>query len=774
MDSGPTLKPKVAGKLNYGSSPARPPSTNTPSRPSSPTKSYVSTNGTDSTFRPRAKVNSSATTRRTVASSSNSSTVGGSASTTPRAGSPAKQNPRIKSPVTVTSTNGVNRTTLKSPTNNGASAPVTPEIRKTATASSSLRVAGEDYSRSRTGSVSLHHAVSFSSFKASSSSSSVVSSSPRMETGMGSKPGTVSASASPRLVASKSIMHLNTNNADRSQTSSPTLKIRAKVSNLAKAASADASAPPSPTSPPALSPTARSTVSVSRTRAQSSSTSVLGLSNTSNVDSSLRSTVSPPPQFYPITTAVPAANPHRFPSSRPTAASTITTSSTQQRPATAHHIFQSFSQSSSSSLDPTPNYAQPITKAASTSPRPQSSSGRPSLNGIAKVDPASIPLPPHSPPISSVSFSSRSSFSQSSAGNQPYAASSASSTTDSAVGTADPSLQHNYHGQPPKSNGGSAINGDEGSMRDVLDNLLQYTSGLKSPTDDDDDGESGVGRDGEDHKVKAEAKSNRKIADLEITNRSLLVINASLEATKHRQAREIRELRRKLRESRLILPPRAFRAVKSSLEPDELGDDEEDVDGDDGEEEWFDADDGSEGTGDEIYKRIKLMLESMLKTGQAALDKKTEDFGGGAKAPAKVLSPEEVKDWRGGADDQDEHGHDEHNASMDSSGFLLDSETGTDADRNEDVLLSQQLLRPHGGEDDSLPSGLRRISEGSSYYTSEEGGEDEDSFFENNINNDTMTSEDEVEAMTISGLSPPASPSPKIHPPPILITKPTL
>ena len=73
-----------------------------------------------------------------------------------------------------------------------------------------------------------------------------------------------------------------------------------------------------------------------------------------------------------------------------------------------------------------------------------------------------------------------------------------------------------------------------------------------------------------DRRIRAEAKSMRKVTapryilvdhgpngfhvpqieDLEITNRSLMVINASLEAAKHRQAKEIRDLRRRLRESR--------------------------------------------------------------------------------------------------------------------------------------------------------------------------------------------------------------------------------
>ncbi|KAI5475529.1 hypothetical protein MNV49_001307 [Pseudohyphozyma bogoriensis] len=51
-----------------------------------------------------------------------------------------------------------------------------------------------------------------------------------------------------------------------------------------------------------------------------------------------------------------------------------------------------------------------------------------------------------------------------------------------------------------------------------------------------------------------EAKVNRKILDLEITNASLLTINASLELLKLRHTKEIRDLRRKLRESRLLAP----------------------------------------------------------------------------------------------------------------------------------------------------------------------------------------------------------------------------
>ena len=92
-----------------------------------------------------------------------------------------------------------------------------------------------------------------------------------------------------------------------------------------------------------------------------------------------------------------------------------------------------------------------------------------------------------------------------------------------------------------------------------------------------------------------------QIADLEITNRSLLAINSSLESTKHRQAKEIRELRRRLRESILVLPPVAYRAAQSSIPESTLPDDEldDDDDDDDPEDEAI-----LEGTSDESYRRV--------------------------------------------------------------------------------------------------------------------------------------------------------------------------
>lgn len=98
-----------------------------------------------------------------------------------------------------------------------------------------------------------------------------------------------------------------------------------------------------------------------------------------------------------------------------------------------------------------------------------------------------------------------------------------------------------------------------------------------------------------------------KIADLEITTKSLLTINASLEAAKARQASEIRELRRKLRQARLALPPRSYKLL--------AGDDQglEENNEEDGESTDVDEEE------DESFQRIKHILDDLLISGRKAL-----------------------------------------------------------------------------------------------------------------------------------------------------------
>ncbi|KAK7465459.1 hypothetical protein VKT23_005436 [Stygiomarasmius scandens] len=249
---------------------------------------------------------------------------------------------------------------------------------------------------------------------------------------------------------------------------------------------------------------------------------------------------------------------------------------------------------------------------------------------VAKVDPASIPLPPHSPPASAVSFSSRSSVSRSSASHGEESQS-ANTTMSETTGK------------------GTVTNGD---LRSTLDTLVLFSGADDDlvPSEDEDHEKS------KERKVMDEAKSNRKIADLEITNRSLLAINSSLEATKHRQAKEIRELRRKLRESRLILPPRTFRAVTSQesdsstpLSPtqDDASDEDEDEDGDT----YLDKQNNKVGyddylaDDDDTYRRIRVRMNDLIETAQRALETSAKDFVG-STGGKKVLSAEEVRYWR--------------------------------------------------------------------------------------------------------------------------------
>ncbi|KAF9015692.1 hypothetical protein BDQ17DRAFT_1404244 [Cyathus striatus] len=500
--------------------------TNIP-RPASPTKHPLSTD----TFRPKAKVNSSATVRKPAsvvgsshprsASSRPNSSSGRDPVQPPRPASPTKVTPRVR--------NGALSPTIQ-PKVAGSSSlrSATPELRTRAfTASSDALRPTEEPARARNSSFSLQHSVSHSQLHPSNDAP------PRR------KPLELSPGSSTNI--------------------SPPARIKSKVTAVSRQDTSTAS----PSGSSHLSPRPPT----ARARAPSISSS-----------SSVRST--PPSQgIYPITAASPAANPHRYATPRP--------SPSRLNASISHNQYQPFGHIND---DSPVQYAR--------------------INGKAKVDPASIPLPPNSPPSSSLSFSSRSSVSHSS-----YASESSRSLSSA------PTTQRN---------------GSPEGLAATLDNLVSYVGNrvddsVDSGQDRDTDGEND-----EERKVRAEAKSNRKIADLEITNRSLLAINASLESTKNRQAKEIRELRRKLRESRLILPPVTFRAVKSSLDHDDTV---EESDESSGSEDEVEAE-------DEAYNRVKTILEGLLETGKQALEAKMEDFPEGGKGVAKVLTADEVRTWR--------------------------------------------------------------------------------------------------------------------------------
>jgi len=141
-----------------------------------------------------------------------------------------------------------------------------------------------------------------------------------------------------------------------------------------------------------------------------------------------------------------------------------------------------------------------------------------------------------------------------------------------------------------------------------------------------------------------------------------MVINASLEAAKHRQAKEIRDLRRKLRESRLILPPKAYRLVTSGG----VGYTSPDADLDDGDDEDDDTDEigvlDMDKINDEGFKRCRNLLETLLEDGRRALAAKPEDFEVAPRSATKVLHAEELRS-DADPDERDRH-DDEANTSM--------------------------------------------------------------------------------------------------------------
>ncbi|KAA1468110.1 hypothetical protein DENSPDRAFT_833316 [Dentipellis sp. KUC8613] len=384
-------------------------------------------------------------------------------------------------------------------------------------------------------------------------------------------------------------------NADRSSSPSPgaAIRVKAKISGLAKS-----SAPSSPLSDvhPASSPYATTRPIHHRTRAPS-------ISSMSLLSAPSSPQVSPKPMAYPITTTVPAANPHRYAPPRPS--------------------------------PPTSNFSHLPAAAVDDDTGVQYNARI--INATPKADPANIPLPPTSPPASTVSFSSRSSLSSASQNTQSSGFSRSTAPTLGSHVNGLGVIDRELDGSPNQQSALESLVGilDSDSGQDAASNPRSPLQGESRPDDPD-------------RKIRAEAKSDRKIKDLEITNRSLLAINSSLEATKHRQAKEIRELRRKLRESRLILPPREFRAVKSSLPAADLADDEDDDDEDEEEitEESF-------AKQDDTYRRVKCIIDGLLESGRAALAATPDDFREGGKAGTKVLNPEELRTWNG-ADDASE------------------------------------------------------------------------------------------------------------------------
>ncbi|KAK7058489.1 hypothetical protein VNI00_002123 [Paramarasmius palmivorus] len=373
------------------------------------------------------------------------------------------------------------------------------------------------------------------------------------------------------------------------------IKIKSKVSSVARPADSSSSSlsPPLAPSPRVRAPSISSSLSLNSSPVSSPTTHIHN------------------PTFYPITTATPAANPHRF-------------ATTRASPPPTHHYYQPFS-----SPVPSPNGRDDSSSSfvsRNTNPKPKPI--------VAKVDPTNVPLPPQSPSTSALSLSSRSSISGGGSWETPNHSPRTKTTSWDTPST-------NHHRTPSK------------DIVSAIDTLV-HVNGLNLSVSSDAGTETEPEED-EEAEVRAEAKSNRKIADLEISNRSLLAINSMLESTRNRQAKEIRELRRKLRESRLILPPRTYRTLTHSdsedLESESDGDEKE------GEEEKGVGENGhgekGKGKEDDTFLRLRMMVDDMIETGKKALASTPKDFGPVGRGGAKVLTEDEVRSWRGGHGEDD-------------------------------------------------------------------------------------------------------------------------
>ena len=389
------------------------------SRPPSPTKSSPSS---PSSFRPKAKPNTDATVVRKLSSSSSlcSSNPHNAPPSRSRPGSPFKPSRALSNGSEPNSSPKAR--IMARPTSRPRMSPISslePRQRALTAASAKLKPPHlED--RPRSGSViALHHTISLSNIGASAS--------PTL-----SRPP---LSAEPPLV-------------DTRRTNTPPIlapvKIKSKVTNLVK---------PTPTNlgdaaSRSLSPPYATTRPIhARVRAPS-------ITSTLSLNDPLSSA------FYPITTASPAANPHRYVPLR--------------------------APSPVCSYPSPPSETQPTRKSVL----------------VPKVDPTVVPLPPHSPPISALSLSSKSSVSRTST---PLNTDQTSDNKKSGVVSHIKRHSMDRIGQPSP-------------FLSQVDTKAHTRRGRshsreRSPLHQ---GDSDVESDGPERQLRAEAKTNRKVRRLAI------------------------------------------------------------------------------------------------------------------------------------------------------------------------------------------------------------------------------------------------------------------
>ncbi|KAI7899662.1 uncharacterized protein BX663DRAFT_520896 [Cokeromyces recurvatus] len=113
-----------------------------------------------------------------------------------------------------------------------------------------------------------------------------------------------------------------------------------------------------------------------------------------------------------------------------------------------------------------------------------------------------------------------------------------------------------------------------------------------------------------------EARANRKIADLEIEKSSLLVLNSTLEAKLKQQEVQIAELQKQLQQRN----DRPLTPVSDNQVDELLLFNKNDSN--------FQTEEEKEIANDQVFQRIKLMLENLILQAQTALIQKSKQTGG--------------------------------------------------------------------------------------------------------------------------------------------------
>lgn len=171
-----------------------------------------------------------------------------------------------------------------------------------------------------------------------------------------------------------------------------------------------------------------------------------------------------------------------------------------------------------------------------------------------------------------------------------------------------------------------------------------------------------------------EARIHRKLLDLEITNKSLLAINSALEVTKLKQAKEIRELKRRLRDGR-GLPSVGGGAARESNGSVGLS-----------EEEFSESEDEDligvreDPELEAAHQRCKSLIDEMVERARKAILAEYEEEKGSGRG--KVLHPAEVEELQRRSDGEEDGDEDRVDSTMNTDAMDASVTFDTDADQS--------------------------------------------------------------------------------------------